>query len=247
MQLIKKILPAFIIILYFFLHFPFLTSDPDTMVDPFMRHAWTDEGLYSSQIRNYVDHGSFDIQENSTFVRGPLFNIIQYPFFSIFGTNLIVGRLIVLLFTVFILFLFLHHPKLRNFGFYMLLFALLEYHIFQFTHYSMAELMCIDFILLGLYFLFLSRQYEHVKKKNLMIFLSTFFMFCSYCTKVQFLYVGAIVPATLFFLSLNTSLYKKNVEIKNFYPFFWSMAFSAFFAGLYYFAWFLPNKDFYIS
>ncbi|MCK9613452.1 MAG: hypothetical protein M0R16_11275 [Bacteroidales bacterium] len=248
MQMFKKYLPAIIVILYFFLHFPFLKCDPDTLVDPtiYMRDAWTDEGLYSSQIRNYVDHGTFSMTENSTFVRGPLFNVIQYPFFSIFGTKLIVGRLIVLLFSCLVLFLFLIHSKLRCFGFFMMVFALLEFHVFQFTHYSMAEMMGTSFILLGLYFLFRSREAGSAKKERWLIFFSVFAMFCCYSTKIQFLYAGVIVPASMFFISLNSTLNRKKILLKDYSAFLWTMAFSAFFALLYFLAWFLPNKEFYM-
>ncbi|MDD4215522.1 MAG: hypothetical protein PHR81_12000 [Bacteroidales bacterium] len=248
MVFFKKFGHLFVLIIFFLLHFPFLKCDPDTFVDPtiYMRDAWTDEGLYSSQIRNYVDYGTFSMTENSTFVRGPLFNIIQYPFFKIFGTKLIVGRLVVLLFTCLVLFLFLSHPKLRTFGLFMVVFSLLEFHVFQFTHYSMAEMMCTTFILLGLYFLFLSRVTNSPKKEKFLLFFSVLSIFCCYSTKIQFLYAGAIVPASLFCISVKTSFSRKKILMKDYNAFFWAIAFSAFFALLYFLAWFLPNKEFYL-
>ncbi|NVO04141.1 MAG: hypothetical protein HXX09_15710 [Bacteroidetes bacterium] len=240
----KKYLPIIVIAIYFLLQFPFLKADPDKRVDTF-RHAWTDEGLYSSQIRNFVDVGKFDIKENSTFVRGPVFNIIQLPFFYILGTNLIVARLIILCWTILVLFLFLRNEKLRNFGLFMTVFALLEFHVFQFTHYSMAELLCIDFILLSLYFIISSLEEKRKGKKISLVFLSSLMLFLCYSSKVQFLYVGALAPATFFFLSLNESILNRKIKLQYFFPFLWSMLFSGLLAGIYYFLWYLPNYEFY--
>ena len=86
-----------ILFLLLLCHIPFLGADPDTLVDIDTRGAWSDEGLYSSQIRNLVNHHTFNIKENTTFIRGPLLNIIQLPFFYFFGSKLIVCRLITLI------------------------------------------------------------------------------------------------------------------------------------------------------
>lgn len=246
MRSIKKYLPFFVVVIYFLLQLPFLNADPDKLVDPLMRHAWTDEGLYASQIRNFVDHGSFDIKENSTFVRGPFFNIIQLPFFYVFGTSLLTGRLIVLGLTLLVLFLFLKNEKLRLAGLFMFVFSLLEFHIFQFAHYSMAELICIDFILLSLYFIVSAREKVPANKRKLLVFFSAFFLFLSYSSKVQYLYVGALAPATFFFLSLNEAWVNRKFKWIFFNDFFWSVLFSGALAGAYYFLWFLPNKEFYL-
>ena len=96
----KKVYLYITILLLFLAHLPFLNADPDALVDPTTRSPWTDEGLYSSQIRSYVDHGVFDMEENSALVLSPLFSFIQLPFYLVFGTKLIVLRMIVLLATV---------------------------------------------------------------------------------------------------------------------------------------------------
>lgn len=61
-------------------HLFFLTSDPDQRVDLHTRGAFTDEGLYSAQARNFVHSGSFGFTDNTTLVRGPLFGALQIPF-----------------------------------------------------------------------------------------------------------------------------------------------------------------------
>ena len=75
MQILKKYFPLLIIVLYFLLQLPFLTADPDPLADPRTRGAFTDEGLYVSQIRNLVNHNYLDLKESDTFVLG---TCIQY-------------------------------------------------------------------------------------------------------------------------------------------------------------------------
>jgi hypothetical protein len=245
MLLIKKYLPLIIVVIYLILQLPFLTADPETNVEPLMRGAWTDEGLYASQIRNFVDHGNFDLKENTTFLRGPVYNIIQLPFFFAFGTSLLVNRLIVLLITLFVLYLFLREKKFRDFGIFLSLFALLQFRIFHFIHFGMPEMICVDFVLLSLFFFLKIVDQQNEKKKILMTFYSSLFLFLCYATKIQYLYVAAIAPITLFFLSLADSINERKVGWPQYKIFTWSFIFSLGFAAVYYFAWYLPNKDFY--
>ena len=204
-----------------------------------------DEGLYASQIKNLVNHGVFNLKENSTFVRGPVFNVVQLPFFLIFGTNLLVARLITLLLTLLALFLFLKDEKFRSFGIFLSLFALIEFHIFQFAHYALAEMVCIDFIMLGLYFLLKAIDREEGKGTMRMLLLASLFMLLCYATKIQFLYVAALIPVTTFFMAVSTSVKERKLTTKHYAVFAWSFLFSIAFAALYYLLWYLPNKEFY--
>ncbi len=245
MHILKKFLPLIILVIYFGLQLPFLKADPDTVVDINTRGAWTDEGLYASQVKNLVNHGTFDLKENSTFVRGPVFNIIQLPFFLIFGTSLLVARLITIMLTLFVLFLFLKEKKLWNFSVFLLLFVLLEFHIFQFTHYAMVEMMCVDFIMLGLLF-FLKTENNFSLRTNLpKIFLASLFMFLCYGAKIQYLYVAAILPITSFFNALVLSVKERKIKWQHYSNFTWFFVFSVGFVLTYYFLWYIPNKEFY--
>lgn len=245
MFLVKKYLPLLIVITYFILQVPFLTADPETNVEPLMRGAWTDEGLYSSQIRNLIDHGHFDIKENTTFIRGPVYNIIQAPFYFVFGTSFLVNRLIVLLITIFVLYLFLREEKLRNFGIFLTLFAFLQFRVFHFAHFGMPEMICVDFVLLSLYFLLKMIDLQNEKKKIWMTFYSSLFLFLCYTSKIQYLYVSAILPATMFFISLADSFKEKEIRWDQYKIFIYSLFFSIVLAAVYYIIWYLPNKEFY--
>jgi len=239
----KKMYLYLLLILLFAMHLPFLDADPDSLVDINTRGAWTDEGLYSSQIRNFVNGYGFDLEENSTFVRGPVFNIIQLPFFYIFGTKLIVGRLIVLVLTFLTILLFARLKNYETFTFFVSIITLTQFHIFQFTHYALAEMLCIDFVLLGLYFLI--KFYQGERKKILLLFFSSMMIFLSYSTKIQYLYALAILPLTVFVISLQKCFLGKSRVKKELIINFWTTGFSILFLGIYFLVWYLPNSEFY--
>ncbi|MCF8297481.1 MAG: hypothetical protein K9J13_08075, partial [Saprospiraceae bacterium] len=180
----KKIYLFITLAILLLMQLPFLTADPDKLVDVSTRGAWTDEGLYASQISNLVNGYEFDIEENNTFVRGPVFNVIQLPFFYIFGTKLIVSRLIVLLFTIFTLLLFVK-SKNHVFAFFLTITTLTQFHIFQFTHYGLAEMMGVNFIMLSLYFYL--KFYDSGRLKIKWLFIASLMIFLCYSTKIQYL------------------------------------------------------------
>src|SRR4030095_97812 len=93
-----------LILAIFCLHLPFLNADPDI---PFTtgRDAFTDEGLNTSQLRNYINHGYLDFMECDNLVKTPLFNLVLFLPLKIFGIHLTVARLTILIFFLLALFL----------------------------------------------------------------------------------------------------------------------------------------------
>jgi 4-amino-4-deoxy-L-arabinose transferase-like glycosyltransferase len=164
-----------ILILFLLMHLPFLDADPDILSDRYSRSAWTDEGLYTSQIRNWVNHGEFSMWENDAFIKTPLFGIIHIPFFKIFGTGLIISRLIVLFTVFFSLLLFAKVKEFRLPALFIVLLAFSQYHIFHYTHYGLAEMMSISAIALSS--LFFYKFYE--SRKNLHLFISALLIIIS--------------------------------------------------------------------
>lgn len=243
MILIKKYFPFIILLVFLAFHLPFLTADPDPVADPYTRGAFTDEGLYSSQVRNLIDHGYFGMKENSTFVRGPVFNLIQLPFFFVLGTHLWVSRLVTILLTMITVFIFLRHEKLKLFGIFLVMLSYCEYRIFQFSHYGLSEMICINFIMLGMYFLY--NCFEKEKRKILNLLIASFFIFLCYTSKIQFLYAVVIIPATMLILSLKESIIAKKFSFTHYKLFLWSLIFTIFLGLMYFLCWYLPNKEFY--
>ena len=243
MILIKKYFSFIIVVLLFLLQLPFLKADPDRLADTYSRGAWADEGLYVSQTKNLVNHGSFDIKETDGFVKAPLFNIIMIPFFYVFGTSLAVSRSVTLFITLFVLFFFLKNEKLRVFGIFLTLFALLEFHVFQFSHFGLAEMVSVSFIFSSLYFFYLSKESAELHKKIKLLFLSALFIFLCYFNKVSFLYTAGIMPVAVFLSLLNESWRKRKLIKKDYYIFSWSLIFTLFFLLFYFICWYLPFRD----
>lgn len=234
----KKPLILGVLLLLFLLQLPFLSADPDRGTDLHTRGAWTDEGLYTSQIRNYLAHGEFNARENSTFVRGPLFNVIQYPFFAVFGSKLIVSRLLVLFSILLVLFFYLQNRQTGLFGAVFSVLALTQYHLFHFAHYGLAEIMAISFILAALY-LYIDKWEETSLRRMV---LAGFFVFCAYSLKIQFLYAAAILPTAVFLSSVKQLMAQRKFAVM--FPFL-KTALAALAFGLIYGIWYLLNHSFY--
>src|SRR3972149_7748936 len=117
----KKLNYIFIGILIFIpvilFQIPFINSDPDIEIST-SRDANTDEGLYSSQIRNYINHNNLTFKHNSCFVITPVFGAFLYIPFKLFGTKLVVGRLSILLLSLILSVIIFQYNKFYGlFGF----------------------------------------------------------------------------------------------------------------------------------
>jgi hypothetical protein len=77
------------------LHLPFIHADPDSEVSTRSRGAWTDEGLNTVQIRNYVNHGYLSMDECDNLIKTPLFGFGLVPFYKVLGPHIWVGRVLV--------------------------------------------------------------------------------------------------------------------------------------------------------
>lgn len=233
---------AYILILFFFiLHLPFLTADPDTLVDVHTMGAWTDEGLYSAQARNFIHYGDFGMEDNTTFIRGPLQTFIQVPVFCIFGASLSVARMLTVLWVCAALVFIASFRQYKIFTVFLLIFSFSQFRVFLFSHYAMAEMMAVSVLPLSL--LFLSKYFNSGKRKFL--FFSALMVFVSWSLKIQFLYLIVLPPMVLF---LYTILRKLEGEITTkvlIKELIWITAFSLLFVVLYFLVWYLPNKTFY--
>lgn len=239
---IKKYLPLIIVSAYFMLHIPFLSSDPDTAADPETRGAWIDEGLYPMQVKNLVNHGTLGMKDTDGFIKAPFYNIVRIPGFYIFGTSLAVSRIITLIFVLLALYLFLKNEKLFYFGLFITAFSLTEFHVFQFAHYGLAEMMCISFILISLYFFFLAYQPAALKKQIRMIFYSALFLFLCCFTKINYYHVAAILPASVFLMAVNESFSKRKFIHKDYFMFYRSVLITVILFIIYFLFWVLPNR-----
>lgn len=231
--------------LLFLAHLPFLNADPDSLLSLNTRGAWTDEGLYTAQLRDFINHGIFDLYNNNGFIITPVLQIILFPFYYIFGTDIIVGRVLVLLFTIGVLFVLSGNSQLRLPALFYLLLVALQFHYFQFCHYSMGEIFAINMILLAIFALVKFEEYISHPKKLRWLLLAVFFSFLAYGVKIQFAYVAVLVPAAVLIKALSVPRKLKNI-LKEYYKAFGiSVLFTFTLALVYLVAWYLPHQEFY--
>ena len=237
----NKLFPAILLLLLLTCHFPYLTADPDKLSDIHTRGAWTDEGLYTSQLRNALIDGRFDIKESTTFIRGPLFNIIQFPFFYLFGSHRMVSRLLVLFLTFLVPVIFLRIKGFEAFTFFFLLLVFGQFYLFHFSHYGMAEMICIDCILFALFFLINAQSDKALFGHRIaFVFFATLMVFLSYSFKIQYVYLAALLPLTLLVLALS----QRSDRVETLTLFGLSAVFTAIFLCIYG-VYYLLNHDFY--
>ncbi|MEI6576611.1 MAG: hypothetical protein WCO63_10575 [Bacteroidota bacterium] len=242
----RKDLFPYVLLLWLAFQFPFLNADPDILVDLNTRGAWTDEGLYASQLRNLVDAGAFNLHENSTFVRGPVYSLVQLPFFFVFGTHLLVARLIVLLSLVLALVWFYwRYPQFQLFTTFLLLTTLSQFQLFHFSHYALAEMFCMGLTLTSL--LYFLQWYERIhlgRRAALSLVRSSFFLFLAYASKIQFLYLAFLPSLVIFFLMGSEFFGNRSAIRKMAMQFGLSLLIMVFFM-LIYGLWYWINHDFY--
>lgn len=238
-------LVLFLIGLLFLTHLPFLNADPDTMVSLNTRGAWTDEGLYTAQLRDFINHGHLELYNNNGFIVTPGFQLMLWPVFYLFGTDIVVGRLFTLLLTIAVLLLFASHSNLRLPALFYLLLTGFQYHFFQFCHYSMGELSAINMLLLSLFSLVKYEESSSAGKKRQWLLMAVFFSFLSWTVKIQFAYVAVLVPASLLLKALINGSGTEGNRKQAFGHFGISVLFTIAFTLLYLLVWYLPHREFF--
>ena len=225
-------------LIYFSLQIPFIKADPDIQIS-WSRGANTDEGLHASQIRNFINHGNLGLQESDNFIKTPLFGAFLFAPIALFGSSLSVARWAVIF--PFLLLVFWvswknpYHVKLLLFFIPM---VFLEYHVFTFSHFSLAEMPSTIFIFSGI--LLFAQPLKNNPFWKRAIGLALLFSL-AYLFKIQFLYIIPVLPLLLlayFFRKRD----RENIHVKTLL---WSSVFMALIFLVYILAWYLPNQEFY--
>ena len=241
--MIKRLALPISIVLLVAMHLPFLQADPDGLLAWGSRGAYTDEGLYTSQVRNYINHGQFDINQTDGFAKAPLFSAYLLPFFALLGTHLWVARLAILLFFAFTLYCFTRKHITQQYQPFAIGIISLQYMVFTYSHFAMAEMLaasCIIWIL----------QYYLVYVKtgsNIAIVYATLFGVVAVLVKTNHLYVVGILPALLG-ITLLWSTIKSRIAIrKNAVALGLSLGVTIASALLTFLIVYLPNKALYLK
>jgi hypothetical protein len=217
---------------------PFINADPDTQVSLKSRGAWTDEGLNTVQVRNFVNHGYLSMDECDNLIKTPYFGFVLVPFYSLLGTHIWVGRGLILGCLMVVLFLYLKKEETRFFGTVLAIIGLLQFHVFHYSHYSLAEMLAVSWILIGIYLLWIAERKSHW----LWIVTSTACFSLAYYSKITFAYT-IVIPFTVRYFQF-LSKRAQALKIKSPLWIDWGIQalITVFFAASFYLKWYLPNK-----
>lgn len=224
--------------LIFFSHLPFIQSDPDRNMSV-GRGPYTDEGLNTVQVRNWVNSGHLSLTECDNLLKTPLFGFPLALTYRLFGSSLAVSRLHVLILVFFALLWIGMHSK-SKWILILLPVTMLQYPIFHSSHFSMAEMTSVAATLLAIHFF--TRAFDPVlllKTRDRNAVLSGFFLSMTFYMKIQFIYLVFLIPAALLILWFTTNYFIRNILVRQ--GFLMTLTLLVFLL-LYFFAWYLPNR-----
>ena len=228
--------------LVFISHFPFLTSDPDRNM-AVGRGPFTDEGLNTVQVRNWVNHGNLDLAECDNLLKTPFFGFPLALTYKIFGISLAVSRLHVMILLFLALLLIGLYEKNRWIIIIFSMITLTQYQVFHSSHFSMAEMLSVAAILLSVHYH--SRSFDtdlQIHLRDRQAILAGVFLSLSYFIKIQFIYLIILLPIVLFILWLITNSFTRKFIIRQGFII---TSILLFFLLLYLFSWYLPNREAY--
>jgi hypothetical protein len=238
----NKTLFFIILGLVFIAHLPFITADPDRKM-AVGRGPFTDEGLNTSQVRNWVNQGDLNLKECDNLLKTPLLGLPLTVTYKFFGVSHEVTRLHVLVLVFLALLLIGMDEKNRLMMIIFSLITLLQYQVFQSSHFSMAEMLSVAAILLSIHFF--SRSFDEIGNSKLgirQIIIAAGFLSLSYFFKIQFIYIVPLFPIVLLIRWYTTNYDKRMVIFRHGIILLTSLIV---FLVLYILAWYLPNKEAY--
>jgi hypothetical protein len=224
------------------LQIPFLQADPDLYLSH-SRDAHSDEGLNTIQLRNYINHGYLSVWECDNLMKNPFFNLILYLPFKIFGTNLLVGRLTIMFFTIGSLLLIGSKKEWRKWLTWMIPIVFFQFHVFQYMHFSLAEMMSVSCILLGMFGFVSMWDEQNQKEKLRYLSLGWIFMMLSWYTKIQFVYVTGIAMIFLLVFVIHQIIMEKKLSANTMWVVIFSILIPMAMTYVYYKFWYLEHKD----
>ncbi len=212
-------------------HIPFLNADSDISISTGSRGAWIDEGLNTIQIRNFINHGTLNLLDCDNFLKTPLFSVFLFPFFKMFGIDLLNARLLTALFTLLPL-LFLYRSKQFLLGMFFIVITLFYFPIHQYSHLSLAEMYAVSIIAFSI--LWYSGCSAESSNRNEFVFYM--YLVLSVLFKIQFAYI-LVLPIlfhAVLYLIYRQKIYFQKLKV--------SLFFFLFIIFLFFIIWYLPFK-----
>jgi len=235
---VNKALTFLLLLLILLLHFPFLSADPRlTFCES--RGPFTDEGFYLMQLRSHLARNGWNLHSADNLLKSPLFSLLHYAPMKIFGSSLLLARLWTMLLAFAPLLIIAAERKWKLFFPLFAVMVLMQEYVFDYYHYALSESVFCSLTLLGIWFLW--KYCEGERTGNLLAALMLFGLLI--WLKVQFAYALILLAALLFYISAGWLLKNKFKGIIQTWLYFF--LFTLFFSGMYYLAWYYPNKDFY--
>ncbi len=224
------------------LQLPFLNADPDLYLSH-SRDAHSDEGLNTIQLRNYINHRYLSAWECDNLMKNPLFNLVLFLPFKIFGTKLLVGRLTILFFTLGTLFFMGLKKNWRMWLVWTIPVVFLQFHVFQYMHFSLAEMMSVSCILLGMFGLVNMWDEKDTSRKIKYLVLGLMFLIFSWYSKIQFVYIGVVAFVFLLIYILHQIIQNKKITGSVVWVIVFSVLVSGVMIWIYYKFWYLEYKE----
>ncbi len=236
-QLTGKWWPLILVLFFIAIQVPFLQSDPDILFTD-GRGANTDEGLNTCQIRNFVNHGVLTLDKSDNLIKTPFFSLLLCLPFKLFGTSLLVARLTVLLFVSVVFYFLLAKKNIQPASGFIFLSIITGFYLFHYSHYSLAEMVSTGWIVAGLS-LFIRCLQKEKGVKNVVL-AATAISF-AWLTKIQFVYVVAIIPlALVVFMLFKKVAFKRGLRLLTY-----ASGTTLLWFLLFYIVWYYPNNHFF--
>ncbi len=229
------------ILLLFVLHVPFLEADPLVKLSH-SRDAFTDEGLNTSQVRNWANYGEWNVWECDNLIKNPLFNVLLAIPFKVFGTSWLTARLTVLLSVLSLLLFSASLKPMRAIITLLILAVFTQTHVFYYSHFSMAEMVAIASVIAAISSWIYYAINPYKKRNDGWLYISLFFATVAWWMKVQFAYLILLIPVSTCILWLFANHHKKRGK-SLFFSLLILIAAVGFTILLYIITWYLPNKD----
>ncbi len=219
-------------------HAPFVMADADASLG-FSRGPWTDEGLYTAQVRNALQTGTLDLAESDGVIKEPLYALLAYGVLGGIGDSMMVMRLTMLgLSTLILAWVASGRAPLSRAVLFGLPVLALSYYPFHYAHLALVEVTASFLILAALW-----TVHQRLHGAGRWTWgVSAVLIFVAYGMKVQFVY-AAVIPPLAFVMAWLMNAGARRATWRNaLMDVAGSSAAAAVMAGVFSVAWYLPNR-----
>ena len=239
----KRVMRGFLFVIivlgFALLQLPFVKADADSSLS-WSRGPYTDEGLYSAQVRNALVTGHLDLTEADGIMIEPLFEAVNWLSARFLADRMTTARTSVMLAAISgLTFLASWSGPFARTIWIAIPFVFLSYYPFHYAHLDMAEFPCSIAIL----FCIAATGARLRGGANYTLVLGAIAAAVTYAIKIQYLYVAAI-PPTAFVLAIVIRHFSGlPIARTQWFDLGGAALCSVIFASLFFLAWVVPNRE----